>query len=135
MPGLGVNPAAETRRPTRSADPIGGPDRRRVSALVGNFSRRRYSVAMELLHGPRASAHVACAHVPADRPTPNGTACEECGSSSSLRLCASCGHVGCCDSQAGHARVHAVDVDHPVIYQMPAGTGFVWCYTDDRYVG
>jgi hypothetical protein len=43
--------------------------------------------------------------------------------------------VGCCDSQAGHARVHAVDVDHPVIYQMPAGTGFVWCYADDRYVG
>lgn len=90
---------------------------------------------MDMLPGRTASGQLSCRHVPAERAAPRGAACEECGSTTSLRLCATCGHVGCCDSQAGHARVHAVHDAHPVIYQMPAGSGFVWCYADDRYVG
>jgi uncharacterized UBP type Zn finger protein len=52
-----------------------------------------------------------------------------------LRLCGTCGHVGCCESQAGHARAHALGDGHPVIYQMPAPDGFVWCYEERAYVG
>lgn len=52
----------------------------------------------------------------------------------SLRLCAECGHVGCCESQAGRARAHAQSAAHPVIYQMPAPDGFVWCYRENAYI-
>ena len=77
----------------------------------------------------------ACDHVPTDIPEAQATACQECGSRFNVRLCATCGHVGCCESQAGHARAHALTTDHPVIYSMPAGRGFTWCYAENRYVG
>ena len=75
-----------------------------------------------------------CEHVPAELATPSGDRCEECGSSWNLRMCATCGHVGCCDSQAGDARRHYRETGHDVMASMPVGRGFKWCYTDDRYV-
>ena len=77
----------------------------------------------------------ACEHVPASTAAPLADRCQECGSDYNLRLCATCGHVGCCESQAGDARAHAMESGHPVIYQMPAESGFVWCYPDRSYVG
>jgi uncharacterized UBP type Zn finger protein len=76
----------------------------------------------------------ACPHVPAEIATPSGKRCEECGSDFNLRMCATCGHVGCCESQAGHGRAHALGEDHPVILQVPLGKGFTWCYAENRYV-
>ncbi len=90
---------------------------------------------MDILRRLTDSGHQTCEHVPAERATPSGNACEECGSTRSIRLCATCGHVGCCESQAGHAETHAQAEGHPVIYQMPADSGFAWCYVDNRYVG
>ncbi|MGH2739843.1 MAG: UBP-type zinc finger domain-containing protein [Actinomycetota bacterium] len=76
-----------------------------------------------------------CTHVPATKAEPRAEACEACGSRVNLRVCAECGHVGCCESQAGHNRVHALDAGHPVIIQMPIGTrSFTWCYDCNRYV-
>ena len=75
-----------------------------------------------------------CTHGPAAIAVPNGSVCEECGSDYNLRLCAHCGHVGCCESQAGHGRAHALGQGHPVILQMPAGKGFAWCYAESRYL-
>jgi uncharacterized UBP type Zn finger protein len=75
-----------------------------------------------------------CEHAPPTLAKPAADACQECGSRLNLRLCATCGHVGCCESQAGHARAHALTVDHPVIYQMPAPGGFAWCYAERRYL-
>jgi hypothetical protein len=49
-------------------------------------------------------------------------------------MCADCGHVGCCESQAGDARAHAHSSGHPVIHSMPVGRGFTWCYADRDYV-
>lgn len=76
-----------------------------------------------------------CEHSPAATAAPQSDRCQECGSDFNLRLCATCGHVGCCESQAGDARAHALASDHPVIYEMPAGSGFIWCYAERRYVG
>ena len=90
---------------------------------------------MDLLRGLTGTPDTTCAHIPAERAAPSGTSCEGCGSTFNLRLCATCGHVGCCESQAGHARAHAHQEDHPVIYQMPAESGFIWCYIDRHYVG
>jgi len=90
---------------------------------------------MDILRRLTGSSTTTCEHVPGERAAPSGNRCEECGSNFNLRLCATCGHVGCCESQAGHARAHALREDHPVIYQMPADSGFIWCYPDRRYVG
>jgi len=86
---------------------------------------------MDLAH---ASDHRACAHMPERVAAPSGDRCEECGSDNRLRLCATCGHVGCCESQASHGREHALGEGHPVILEMPAGKGFTWCYAENRYV-
>lgn len=80
--------------------------------------------------------HVAgCTHVPAETSAPRSERCEECGSGHSLRLCATCGHVGCCESQRGDGRAHALDKGHPVIKSLPLGPlAFTWCYKCDDYV-
>ena len=89
---------------------------------------------MELLRSLTGTSDPTCAHQPAELATPSGNACEECGSTYNLRMCAQCGHVGCCDSQAGDARRHYKDTGHEVMVAMPVGHGFTWCYKDDRYV-
>jgi uncharacterized UBP type Zn finger protein len=77
-----------------------------------------------------------CVHVPTWHANARADACEECGSRIKLRVCSTCGHVGCCDSQHGHARVHYHESGHPVMRAKTAiGRGFVWCYADNRYVG
>jgi uncharacterized UBP type Zn finger protein len=83
--------------------------------------------------GPTAAP--PCVHSPAIPAEPRASECEECGSRFNLRLCSECGHVGCCESQAGHARAHALSEDHPVIEQIADDArGFAWCYTENRYV-
>jgi len=80
-------------------------------------------------------ANIASADVPETIAAPTGDRCEECGSSFNLRMCATCGHVGCCESQAGDARSHAKATGHAVIIAMPVASGFRWCYTENTYVG
>ncbi len=89
---------------------------------------------MDILRRITSGTAAACEHVPDSLPDAQSKSCQECGSTFNLRLCATCGHVGCCESQAGHARAHALGQGHPVIYQMPAPNGFVWCYEERRYV-
>lgn len=89
---------------------------------------------MELIR-PSVPSAGTCGHVPQALPEHAAASCQECGSQMSLRLCATCGHVGCCESQLGHGRSHAFTAGHPVIYQMPAPAGFIWCYEHRRYVG
>ena len=72
-----------------------------------------------------------CEHLHAlDRPSePRAEACEECGARKVLRVCLTCGHVGCCDSRQGHARRHAEKTGHPVIKAWRGGA-FTYCYAD-----
>lgn len=90
---------------------------------------------MDLLRRIFPPSQAGCEHIPAETPTPSGSRCDECGSTFNLRLCATSGGGGCCESQAGYASVHAAGSGHQVIYQMPAGSGFIWCYAERRYVG
>jgi len=63
----------------------------------------------------------ACPHVSQIRHvTPSADGCEDClkigASWVNLRLCLTCGHVGCCDSSPNrHASKHARSSQHPVI--------------------
>ncbi|HEY2577052.1 MAG TPA: UBP-type zinc finger domain-containing protein [Streptosporangiaceae bacterium] len=65
--------------------------------------------------------------------------CEECLHLGSawvhLRLCLSCGHVGCCDSSPlRHARRHASTSGHLIAGSLGPGENWRWCYTDRTYV-
>jgi uncharacterized UBP type Zn finger protein len=87
---------------------------------------------------PTAAVHypqVSCPHMPPEIAAPVAETCQECGSGVNLRMCATCGHVGCCESQAGHNTAHARASGHPVIYSLPLGpTSFTWCYEENRYL-
>ena len=78
----------------------------------------------------------ACVHAPVSRPVlPSAPGCTECLRTGStwvhLRLCTSCGHVGCCDSSPGqHAAAHATADDHPVMCSLEPGEDWGWCYLD-----
>ena len=69
------------------------------------------------------------------RVVPSALGCEECLKSGSewvhLRLCRTCGHVGCCDDSPNrHATKHFHATNHPIIegYDPPEGWG--WCFID-----
>ena len=49
-----------------------------------------------------------------------------------LRLCLTCGHVGCCDSSLGrHATAHFHQTGHPVMRSIEPGESWRWCYIDE----
>ena len=65
--------------------------------------------------------------------------CEECRKNNykwvHLRLCLSCGHVGCCDTSVNkHATKHFHKTGHPIIASLEAGESWAWCYVNDRFV-
>lgn len=65
--------------------------------------------------------------------------CEECIKNNykwvHLRLCLSCGHVGCCDSSAHkHATKHFHQTEHPIIASLEVNENWAWCYADERFV-
>jgi Na+/H+ antiporter len=49
-----------------------------------------------------------------------------------LRMCVSCGHVGCCDSSPQrHASVHNEQTAHPVMRSAEPGEDWRWCFVDE----
>jgi len=71
---------------------------------------------------------------------PASEGCAECLAMGSdwvhLRLCMTCGHVGCCDSSPNrHATEHAHATRHPVIKSFEPGEDWAYCYPDDLLLG
>jgi uncharacterized UBP type Zn finger protein len=69
--------------------------------------------------------------------TPAG--CEECLESGEswvhLRICRTCGHVGCCDSSRNrHATAHYHATQHPIMQSFQPGEDWMWCYVDEMVV-
>jgi hypothetical protein len=49
-----------------------------------------------------------------------------------LRICRTCGHIGCCDSSPGrHASGHARAVGHPIVTSIEPGENWSWCFVDE----
>lgn len=80
----------------------------------------------------------ACKHLDQIRDvepnTPDG--CEECLATGGwwvhLRLCLTCGHVGCCDnSPSKHATKHYHDSRHAIMRSLEPGEDWGWCYVDE----
>lgn len=66
--------------------------------------------------------------------------CEDCVKIGSdwlhLRMCLTCGHVGCCDSSPNkHATAHFHRTKHPVIRSAEPGETWTWCYVDEIELG
>ena len=71
--------------------------------------------------------------------TPSADGCEECIKMGDtwvhLRICLTCGHVGCCDqSKNKHATKHFRKVHHPVIQSFEPGESWMYCYIDDLFI-
>ncbi len=77
-----------------------------------------------------------CEHLSGVDPVPPRTSgCEECLKTGArwvhLRLCLTCGHVGCCDSSQGrHASRHFHQMGHPVMASYEPGERWAWCFID-----
>lgn len=64
---------------------------------------------------------------------PSGTGCKECLESGGwwfhLRRCATCGHVGCCDSSPSqHATAHFHATGHPIMQSFEPGEDWFYDY-------
>jgi len=70
--------------------------------------------------------------------TPSADGCEDClkmgGRWVHLRLCQSCGHVGCCDNSPNrHATKHYQSTSHPIVRSFEPGEDWGYCYPDDQF--
>ena len=120
----------------------------RIAALAGAAACLGASISAFLLIAPVHSGtpdtgehtKVSCTHINVIRTViPRTLGCEECLKTGStwfhLRVCRTCGHVGCCDQSPGkHATEHFRTTRHPVIegYDPPEGWG--WCYVDEALI-
>jgi uncharacterized UBP type Zn finger protein len=84
-------------------------------------------------------AAVACTHLDQIKVTelPEHIAgCEECLKTGDrwlhLRMCETCGKIGCCDSSPNrHASRHAAEVGHPIARSAEPGEDWSWCFVDE----
>jgi uncharacterized UBP type Zn finger protein len=80
-----------------------------------------------------------CSHLDQAREVePSSQSCDECLLSGDkwvhLRICLTCGHVGCCDnSKNKHATRHYHETGHPLIQSFQPGEDWTWCYIDQVY--
>ena len=80
---------------------------------------------------------MTCEHVSQIRDVEPGTpGCEECLALGwewvHLRLCLTCGHVGCCDNSRGkHATKHFHRTQHPIVRSFQPDEDWAWCYLDE----
>lgn len=93
-------------------------------------------------HDNRIDLSNPCAHVTADMPRTvhrPAKGCEDCLKIGAqwvhLRVCPTCGHVGCCDSSPNlHATAHHESTSHPVVTSAEVGETWAYCYIDDQFL-
>jgi hypothetical protein len=67
---------------------------------------------------------------------PSIAGCEDCLKIGAewlhLRMCTSCGHIGCCDDSPNrHATAHHRASGHPIVRSAEPGEDWFWCYEDE----
>jgi Na+/H+ antiporter len=107
-------------------------------SLLDRLDDKEFEIERELTarsEGKELCAHLGEAPVAVRPNTAEG--CEECLRIGThwvhLRLCLSCGNVGCCDSSPErHATRHFEQVKHPVLRSFEPGESWRWCFVDER---
>lgn len=85
---------------------------------------------------PAQQRSARCAHTgEAHTVTPSSSGCQECLALGDtwvhLRVCLTCGHVGCCDSSKNkHATRHFHSAGHPIVRSFEAGETWAYCYRE-----
>ena len=80
-----------------------------------------------------------CSHLKAMREVaPSAKGCEDCLKTGDtwvhLRLCMTCGHVGCCDdSKNKHSTKHFHNTKHPIIKSFEPGEEWGYCFPDQLF--
>jgi CPA2 family monovalent cation:H+ antiporter-2 len=122
------------------ASAAGGPACRLREGAGAGTSEREAAMAKllpryELTSTERRSPR--CRHTGQARAvTPGSPGCEECLALGDtwvqLRVCMSCGHVGCCDSSKNrHGRLHWQASGHAIIKSAEPGEDWAWCFVDE----
>ena len=102
--------------------------RQHVADAVRRFAFQRSFARRECTHlaavGRVASVALAC------------PSCQERGDRwIHLRMCLTCGSVGCCDSSVQrHARAHFDATGHPLMRSIEPGETWGWCYLDRAFL-
>ncbi len=87
------------------------------------------TVTLDVRPGP-------CTHLGETKPVqPSAQGCEDCLKTGDdwvhLRICMTCGHVGCCDSSTNkHATKHFQATAHPIVRSIEPGEAWGFCYED-----
>lgn len=82
----------------------------------------------------------SCSHLDQIRQVkPSAAGCEECLKMDDrwihLRMCLTCGHVGCCDSSKNrHATKHFHATRHPIVRGIEPGERWRWCDVDKLFM-
>jgi uncharacterized UBP type Zn finger protein len=92
------------------------------------------SLACRIPLSSPACTHLDQIHVSALPESIEG--CEDCLETGDrwvhLRMCMTCGKIGCCDSSPNrHASRHAHDEGHPIIRSAQPGEEWSWCFVDE----
>jgi hypothetical protein len=110
-----------------------------LTELIGKGYVQPHPHLRMVQSGDERSEGMACEHVREIR-TLEGRAngCEECMKMGDqwvhLRICLSCGHVGCCDSSKNkHATKHFNSTGHPMVRSKEPGEEWAWCYEDELF--
>jgi CPA2 family monovalent cation:H+ antiporter-2 len=106
-----------------------------AASSVGTVVDTEHVVRLEV-----ESLSANCEHLAQVRAVlPSARGCEECLRAGDtwvhLRLCMTCGHVGCCDSSKNkHASKHFPATGHPIVTSLERGESWAWCYPDEKYL-
>lgn len=70
---------------------------------------------------------------------PDGDVCKSCIEEGlewvNLRICMTCGHIGCCETSKGmHAKKHSEETGHPIVKPFKSDEDWTWCYKDRNYI-
>ncbi|HVF52574.1 MAG TPA: UBP-type zinc finger domain-containing protein [Actinomycetota bacterium] len=101
----------------------------------GSSEEHEHEHAHEHEHGEEQEP--SCSHLDQiGEVTPAADGCVDCLATGDewhhLRVCMTCGYVGCCDSSPNkHASGHARTVGHPIVQSFEPGEDWFYCYVDD----
>ncbi|WP_114559213.1 Na+/H+ antiporter [Desertihabitans aurantiacus] len=112
-----------------------------LQVVATRFERATEAAALGASEGSGVAAPATdgCAHLArtGPDPEPRTRGCARCEAEGldwvHLRLCLTCGQVGCCDSSTGrHATSHFQQTGHPVMRSFEPGEQWRWCYLDEQ---
>lgn len=97
--------------------------------------RRRVGTTVVAAHQQAECDHLREVRAPVEPDTPGqcGDCLREGRAWVHLRMCMTCGHIGCCDSSPQrHSSGHFEQTDHPVMRSAEPGEDWRWCFVDQR---